>query len=92
MTGLDRYLLVEELETLKMSAIQLQKKCDGIIEKINHRFESKEWLTTSEVAEILGLKPKTVANYVHKGVYEKVRKSGKRNLIHKSELENQLSR
>lgn len=44
------------------------------------------WFSTTEVAALLGISPKTVANYCQNGTYKRTRKKNGRLQIHKSEL------
>lgn len=45
------------------------------------------WLSTQEFAEKAGMRPESVANKARTGGFSKVRRMGKKWLIHKSELE-----
>lgn len=65
----------------------IQKQCDEMIEMVEQIVPEKEWYTTTEAAEIAGVKPKTATNYCSTGVWDNVKKDSRgRYLIHKSEL------
>ena len=86
MNGVERHTLLQELKGIQSFALELSQKCESVIDVLEEGVVVKEWLTTKEVGDIVGLKPKTIANYISIGVFTKVKKKGSRNLIHKSEV------
>lgn len=67
----------------------IKNQCDEMIDMVQQIIPEKEWYSTGEAAEIVGVKPKTATNYCATGVWSDVKKDARgRYLIHKSELQN----